>query len=534
MKTKQQYFYNALLLTVVTLLMRTVSVGFNVYVSGKVGAEAMGLLSLVSGVYNFAVTLATSGIHLATVRTFAERLKLSGGAENKKCLRACLSYAAFFGSVASILLFALARPIGIYALKDARTVRALTMLAFTLFPIAVSAVFNGYFTAVRRAYKNALAQVTEQAVKITFTGYLLVLVAPKTTEGSILAILMGGAVSETLTFVLNLVLYMLDKRHFKGIKQRKNTSKINVAAIALPVAISAYMRSGLLTIEHILIPRGLQNYGTGNSAALAAYGALQGMALPVILYPAAILSSFSALLIPEITEQNAIGNKREIRYVAGRAYQAALLFSIGAAAVMLFLSGELGEVLYNSSEVAHFIKLLAPLIPIMYIDTATDALLKGLGEQVYSMNINIIDALISVILVWILVPHMGINGYLVTIYVTEIFNAAFSICRLLKVSGYRPKIVSLFVRPLFAAIGSTAIANLLLRFTFTHASYTAATLVLHIVLVTVLYLALLLLTHTLPTSDVKWLCATLFGTRKKQHLRPNGQAKPYDDVFASS
>ncbi|MBR2312845.1 MAG: polysaccharide biosynthesis C-terminal domain-containing protein [Clostridia bacterium] len=515
MKTKQQYFYNALLLTVVTLLMRTVSVGFNVYVSGKVGAEAMGLLSLVSGVYGFAVTLATSGIHLATVRTFAERLKLSGGAENRKCLCACLSYAAFFGSLASILLFALARPIGLYVLKDARTVRALTMLAFTLFPIAVSAVFNGYFTAMRRAYKNAIAQVTEQAVKITFTGYLLVLVAPNTVEGSILAILMGGAVSETLTFLLNLVLYVLDKCHFKGIKQQKSGSKINVAAIALPVAISAYMRSGLLTIEHILIPRGLQAYGAGNSAALAAYGTLHGMALPVILYPAAILSSFSALLIPEITEQNTIGNKREIRYIAGRAYQAALLFSIGTAAVMLFLSGELGEVLYSSSEVGRFIKLLAPLIPIMYIDTATDALLKGLGEQVYSMNVNIIDALISVILVWLLVPHMGISGYLVTIYVTEIFNAACSICRLLKVSGYRPKIVSLFVRPLFAAIGATVIANLLLHFFTAHAS-TAATLVLHILIVSALYFSLLLLTRTLPASDVKWLSASLLGTDKKR------------------
>ena len=71
MKTKRQYFLNALLLTAVTLLMRTVSVSFNVYVSNRVGAEAMGLISLISGVYGFAVTLATSGIHLATVRTVA-------------------------------------------------------------------------------------------------------------------------------------------------------------------------------------------------------------------------------------------------------------------------------------------------------------------------------------------------------------------------------------------------------------------------------------------------------------------------------
>ena len=118
MKTKRQFFLNALLLTAVTLLMRTVTVSFNVYVSNRVGAQAMGLLALVSSVYGFAVTLATSGIHLATVRTVAERLETSGGSENRKALHACLSYAAFFGLLASILLFSLADPIGRFLLKD--------------------------------------------------------------------------------------------------------------------------------------------------------------------------------------------------------------------------------------------------------------------------------------------------------------------------------------------------------------------------------------------------------------------------------
>lgn len=126
------------------------------------------------------------------------------------------------------------------------------------------------------------------------------------------------------------------------------------------------------------------------------------------------------------------------------------------------------------------------------------------------MNVNIIDALISVILVWLLVPVMGIHGYLVTIYVTEILNAALSICRLLKISGYRPKITALFVRPLFAAIGATLLANLALHAISPHTS-NAATLIFHIALVVVLYVALLLLTGTVPMSDVKWLGTSLFG-----------------------
>ena len=74
MKNIRRFLLNALLLCGVSLLMRTVSVSFNVYVSNKAGAEAMGLYSLLSGVYGFALTLATSGIHITVVRMISDAL----------------------------------------------------------------------------------------------------------------------------------------------------------------------------------------------------------------------------------------------------------------------------------------------------------------------------------------------------------------------------------------------------------------------------------------------------------------------------
>ena len=68
-KSAKRIFWNALLLSATTLLVRTVSVTFGVYVSNLAGAVAMGLFSLMSGVYGFALTLATSGIHLGVTHT---------------------------------------------------------------------------------------------------------------------------------------------------------------------------------------------------------------------------------------------------------------------------------------------------------------------------------------------------------------------------------------------------------------------------------------------------------------------------------
>ena len=504
MKTKRNFLLSGFLLTMAALLMRTISVSFNVYVSGIVGAEAMGLLALIASVYGFAVTLATSGIHLATVRTISARLLQTGGAENGKALRACLRYATFFGTLATLLLFLFARPLSAFVLKDDRTARALYLLSFTLLPIALTSVLNGYFVAVRRAWKNALTGVSEQGVKILLTCYFLVFLAPKTTEGYVLAILAGGAVAEAFSLAFNLILYVIDKRRFRNVTPLKTGKTPRVADVALPVAISAYARSGLLAIEHILIPRGLLSFGAGSAEALSAYGALQSMALPVALYPAAVTTAFAGLLIPEVTEQQSANNRIQIRYIARRVYQLTLLFSIGTSAIMLCFSAPLGEVLYHNAEVGTFLCLLAPLIPVMYLDTATDALLKGLGEQVYSMRVNILDALVSVICVALLVPRMGITGYLVTIYITEILNAALSITRLLRISGFTPSVFGHVIRPLFCAVGATYLIR-----AFLHALPLSLPLAASILLSALFYLLLLFFTGSFGKSDRQWLAGFL-------------------------
>ena len=54
-------------------------------------------------------------------------------------------------------------------------------------------------------------------------------------------------------------------------------------AVALPLAVSAYARTSLTTLEHLLIPRGLKSAGLTADRALAGYGIVHGMALPVVL-----------------------------------------------------------------------------------------------------------------------------------------------------------------------------------------------------------------------------------------------------------
>jgi stage V sporulation protein B len=165
-------------------------------------------------------------------------------------------------------------------------------------------------------------------------------------------------------------------------------------------------------------------------------------------------------LVPEVAESVARGDRERVARLAGRVISPVLLFSFGVAGIMACFGYELGEAVYGSREAGFYIRVLAPLIPIMYVDSTVDAFLKGMGEQVYSMNVNIIDAGTSVLLVWLLLPRMGLWGYVVAIYVTETLNTTLSLCRMLRMSGMRVRLWRMVFGPILCALGATCILRL--------------------------------------------------------------------------
>ena len=477
-----RFALNALSLIAVNLFMRTVGVAFNAYLAGRAGGEVMGLYSLLFGVYGLALTLGSAGINLGTTRMVADVMGQfcpdggtgTAGCEGEICRRAvrrvmrrCLAYSLLCSTGAGLLMLVAAPWIGNSWLGDGRTVLSLRVLALTLPPIAVSACLGGYFTAVRRVVRTSAVGIGIQLLRIGFCAYLLTLWLPEGVEMTCLALVLGGALSELCGLLMTVGAYVYDRhKHLRlsgetlceDMGEAVSTKKL--LGITVPVTLAACLRSGLLTLQHILIPRGLKQSGASWETALTSYGVLHSMALPVVLFPSAFISSFSGLLVPEVAESVARGDRERVARLAFRLVTPALIFSFGVAGVMGCFGHELGMAVYGSAEAGEYIRLLAPLIPIMYVDSTVDAFLKGMGEQVYSMNVNIIDAGASVLLVWLLLPRMGLAGYVVAIYVTETLNTTLSLCRMLRMTRMPIRLWKQVFGPLLCAVGAATVCRL--------------------------------------------------------------------------
>ena len=455
MKRKKQFIKNVLILTAVSLFMRAVSFSFNVYIANKIGASGMGLFALVMSVYNFGVTFAASGINLASTKVIAE--EIAKGKSKSAAVRKCISYALFFGIAAFLLIFLAAPFFAGTIVGDERIETPLKILSVSLPCVAVSFALSGYFTATGKVYKNSIVQVTEQVIKIISAVVLLNVWDSKNTQNACISLVAGGTLSEIISFILLYIVYRFDIR-----KERAPVSddlKRRVLRYGLPVAASAYLRSGLTTTEHTLIPKMLEKFSGIKEAAIAAYGVVHGMVMPMIFLPSGVVSSVATLLIPEITMLNKLNKRQKINDIIERTLSLTLTFSVGAAGIMYFFAEEIGMLFYNSPDAAFFLKMVAPIAAIMYADGVVDAVLKGLNQEIYAMRYDIVLSAVSIFLISTLIPIKGVEGYIVIIYISEMMNSYLSINRLMEVSDFDIKPIRWTAIPALAVLASSFFAR---------------------------------------------------------------------------
>ena len=241
-------------------------------------------------------------------------------------------------------------------------------------------------------------------------------------------------------------------------------------------------------------------------AALAAYGVIQGMSLPVLLFPAALIGVISDLIVPELTEAQVQGRLRGLGYMLERLYRLGLFFAMAVAGTCFFFARPLGELIYSEPKAGEYIRLLAPLVPVMYMDTLVDGMLKGVGEYRANMRYNIIDAATGLMMVWLLLPRFGVAGYVFSIFATEMLNFALSASRLTRVAVFHLQ-PGCWVLTAAAAVGGWLLLRLLTG--GVPGAGRPFSLILSVLLYLACYTAALLLSGALKREELSWFFSLL-------------------------
>ena len=447
---KKIFVFNALLMSVTSIALRMVMVRYNVYLADKLTAEGMGIFSLVMTIYGFAVTVATSGLSLATTRIVSEEASLSCDKGIKVAVFRCALFALLLSFLSFLIIYLFSDFISVKIFQKRLSKQFVKFLALCFPCISVSSVFNGYFTAVRKVSISSVIQIIEEIIKIASTVILIEFFEPISIEGCCTYIIFGNIFGEFVSMILALILYIKSAYGFKN-QNYSNDITSRILRIAVPVALSSYLKSALSSIKQIIIPKNTEKSGVSSKEALSAYGEISGMAVPVIMFPTSISGSVSTLVIPEISRCYAKRQFEMIKNIINRVYSTVVDFSVCSALVFAMYGIRLGQELYENTNVGIYITLMAPLVIIMYADTLTDSILKGIDCQNNVVKINIIDALLCIFLISIIIPRTGAVGYILILYISEVINISLSINALRKRVKFSITTYKLILIPLFAA-----------------------------------------------------------------------------------
>lgn len=442
-------FRSAILLTLVNLLLRFAGTSFQVYLSGRIGPAGIGLLQLTMSVGSLAMVAGTGGIRTATMYLTAGELGRKRPQNVTWVLSGCFVYSILFSGTVSALLYHFAPLIAQYWIADARVIPALRLFAAFLPCCCLCGVMTGYFTAANRIGTLAAVETAEQLASMGLTLSALHMWGGQDAGRSCLCVVLGSSFGACLTLACLIILRIREKAP-KG-------DRIGVAGsicrTALPLAVADDLRTGISTVENLMVPKRLAMNRTVENP-LAAFGLVSGMVFPVLMFPACILFGLAELLIPELARCHASGSKRRISYLVRRSLKAALLYGVLFSGLMYLLSENLCLKLYGNPEAGRYLQLYALLIPMLYCDAITDAMIKGMGHQTVSVRYNIITNILDVVLLFLLLPEFGMEGYFFSFLVTHLLNFGLSLRRLLIITGER---IPFHIPALTISAGLTAV-----------------------------------------------------------------------------
>lgn len=430
MTKKNPLITGTLILTGAGLITRIIGFFNRIYLSRIIGPEEMGIYQLIFPVYMVAFALCCHGMELALSQMMAEFFVK----QKQNFVKPLIFTASFLSvSLASILAFLIwnyADFISIHVLNEGSCAICLRIMAPILPFTALRCCMNGYYIGLKKTAVPALGQLIEQITRVgaiwlisTYytisenTAYGAAFIVSNSNDFDASLATIGMIAGEICGTLFTFICYEVETRKWTNIyasgKINHHTLGAALLKRAIPLTGNKLSLTLMSSLEAVLIPFMLTYYYQDKSLALSMYGVLTGMALPFIMFPSTITNSLSVMLLPAISEANAVHNERQIKRTIEKTVKLCLTLGFTALIFFFFFGKGLGISIFHNESAGDFLFILSFLCPFLYLSSSGASILNGLGLMKNAFFYNLIGLLIRILFIVGAVPLMGIQGYLI-------------------------------------------------------------------------------------------------------------------------
>lgn len=419
---KNTFLKSTIILIIGGFITKILGMIIKIIITRMINSTNYGLYALIMPTFMLLISLSQLGLPTAL------NVLIAKGKNAKKLIILSLIISLSIDLIIIVFLGLNAKAIGIYLLHEERVIQGLFAIGLTLPFISISNMLRSYFFAKERMLPHTITNILEDVVKLIIIILFLPFFLRRSISSAIAFIVLTNILSE-LTSIIGFTILMpkfkLTKRDYKF---KRNDIK-ELLGIAIPTTCSRIVGSIGYFLEPIIVTSVLIKVGFQNSYIIREYGVINGYVLPLILLPSFFTSALSQALIPNVSK-----NYAKKRYdLVERKIRQAIFFSliIGIPCTLVFtIAPNIPlKLIYNTNEGINYIKFLAPICLLHYIQAPIATSLQAMNKAKISLKGTIYGTIIRTMLLyllsfkfgmWSLVFATSINIIFVTIY--DYFN----------------------------------------------------------------------------------------------------------------
>lgn len=428
---KNSVFKNMIFLGMSGLAAKSFDFLFRAYYSRMLGSEGMGLLSLGFSFHSVMLTFATAGLGVAVSKITSEYMERKNAAAVKSSMHSAIFGVSVLSLIVILITFTFSGQFAQKFLGDSRVSASLCTLVPSVLFMGISYCLKGCFYASRKIFPPASSEILEQAVKFVCIKTLLKYLLPYGVEYGCAAVFAGITIGELSSCAYLSYFYIKEeKRNYdlplgetQGIRTRELVCAL--LGVSIPSMITSLCCSFLRMKEEVLIVSSLERGGMSHLKALQSLGIIHGMAMPMLVLPLSLMGSVMSLLVPEISRAGVRGRKR-LKRVSVKTFKIGSAIGCAVSIFFLLFGENLTEIVYASREAAPLVVTLAPLCPIMFIDSLSCSILNGLGKQFRLLGFTIADFAIRLAIIYFALPKGQLAAFSAMVAVSNIFTCALS------------------------------------------------------------------------------------------------------------
>lgn len=494
-----------LLLTSAGLITRLLGFFYRIFLSRTIGAEGLGIFSLVHPVFGVCFALCAGSIQTAISQSVAANVR-----KGRSIFRTGLVISVAISIALAYLIIRFKDFLAVNILMEPRCAPLLLFIGVSVPCSAIHACINGYYYGMQRPHVPAFAQVIEQTVRIGAVFLIADIMVQSGIKITVQLAVMGHLIGEIVSSLYTVVAYRFFSPKMPAgvtaVSSSFHETAPGLMHLALPLMGNRLVLNILASAEAILIPSRLQMSGLSDSAAFSVYGVLTGMALPFILFPSTVFNSLAVLLLPTVAEAQSEGNDRRIGDAISMSLRYCLYVGILCIGIFTLFGDDLGVSVFKDNTAGTYMTVLAWLCPFLYLVTTMGSILNGLGKTSVTFVQNAIALVIRLGFVLFGIPRYGILAYLVGMLASELLLAMMHVLTLRKKVDFIWNAWDMIAKP--AALMILAIGIYFALFSVADPFQGMSLFIktaFHIAILSIFYLVLLLVSHIMKVENPREL-----------------------------